>query len=230
MIKSEGMDYIAAYKGAKSRVLSIVRELWFKLDLPMKQIWYNKNIRGYRDTIIINDAMMTVDYLRWIKENNPEARLIFWYWNNITERVIQPEVVKPLGYELWSYSERDCEKYGLQYNTTFYSQKYYEQCNVKQIENVTYDISFVGKDKGRMQIIEDLQKKIKLSVDAYYVADHFYEFYKTSDFDCIITDSEIDDETLRELKESRQRSALQFCALRSIAPIGTSSNLLRTTY
>ena len=178
MVKSEGFDYVAAYKGGKSKVLSIVREIWFKLGVPFKYIWYNDNIKDYKDTIIINDAMMTVDYLQWIKDRNPDARLIFWYWNNITERVIQPDVVRPLGYELWSYSERDCEKYGLRYNTTFYSQKYYEQCNVKKTELVNYDISFVGKDKGRMQIIEDLQEKVSLKIDAYYVADHFYEFYK----------------------------------------------------
>ena len=165
MVKSEGMEYIAAYKGAKSKCLSAFRELWFKLGLPLKKIWYNSDIRGYKGTIIINDAMMTVDYLRWIKDNNPDARLIFWYWNNITEHVIQPDEVRPLGYELWSYSERDCEKYGLKYNTTFYSQLFYEQCQLKISEKTNYDLSFVGKDKGRMAIIEDLQATTKLTID-----------------------------------------------------------------
>ena len=181
-MKSEGYDYIAAYRGEKSKLLSVVREMWFRLGLPCKELWFNSALNNYSYTIIINDAMMTTNYLKWVRDNNPDARLIFWYWNNITEKVIQPDVVKKMGYELWSFSKKDCDKYGLRYNAQFFSEPYYKKCNIK-IESVEkYDICFVGKDKGRMAQIENLEKQTGLKIDKYFVADHFYEFYKNSKY------------------------------------------------
>lgn len=182
MVNSENIDYIAAYKGGKSRVLSVIRELWIKLRIPGKKIWYNNQIGNYCGTIIINDAMMTEEFLRWVKERNPDARCILWYWNNITEHVIQPEQVRKIGYELWSYSKKDCEKYQLKYNTQFYSKAYYDNFNLKIKKNITSEVSFVGKDKGRIGMINALEESAGIEVNSYFVADHFYEFYKKKEY------------------------------------------------
>lgn len=182
MVKSEGYDYIAAYKGERCKLLSVVREMWFRVGFPFRRIWYNSKLKNYPYTIIVNDAMMTEDYLSWMKKNNPDARLIFWYWNNVTNHVIAPAVVRNLGYELWSYSKKDCNKYGMKFNTQFYSESFYKACSIKPDIEMKQDICFVGKDKGRMNQIYDLQQDLSIEIDAYFVADHFYEFYKNKKY------------------------------------------------
>ena len=53
--------------------------------------------------------------------------------------------------EIWSYDRNDCKKYNLKFNTQFYNNKL--KCpNLKKVQ----DVIFLGKDKGRRKIIENL--------------------------------------------------------------------------
>lgn len=30
----------------------------------------------------------------WLKRENANARIIFWYWNNLTDKMLQPEKIR----------------------------------------------------------------------------------------------------------------------------------------
>lgn len=69
-------------------------------------------------TIIVFDATVVPGYFHWLSKRYPDKRLILWMWNPLpsSDRIeLLPERV-----EVWSYSERDCERFGLRSNTTFY--------------------------------------------------------------------------------------------------------------
>ncbi len=87
---------------------------------------------------------------------------------------------------------------------------------IRAVENMRFSKAFISSNGVAQNAVftyseaeGEIQKAaLNSAAQKYLVADSskfgnfdFYEFYKTSDFDCIITDSKIDDETLRELKE-----------------------------
>lgn len=172
-IKSEGMESVSAYKGG---IMVCFRYVFEQIGYK-STFFFNKKLKNYNGTIIVADAMISYEFLEWLKSENANARIIFWYWNNLTDKMLQPEKIKALGIETWSYNKFDCEKYNLQYNTQFYSVKFYEKMR-KPIKQSHIDLAFIGKDKGRMSQIDGLKKKTCLKVYTYYVADHFYLFFK----------------------------------------------------
>lgn len=181
-IVKKNMDVKETYTGNQNIVLACIRELHFKLPVPFKFLWYNKSNKNYDGTFIISDAMMTTDYLNWLVENNPNAKFVFWYWNKITSNKIQPDELKKMGVDVWSFNMYDCKKYDIKLNHTYYCEDYYEV--IKEIkeegyEEGLYDLSFVGKDKGRMEYILDLEKmNPTLKFFIHIVPSHFYLLWK----------------------------------------------------
>lgn len=175
-ITASGYTVEAAYCVGKKKFLMCIRELYFKLKLPFQALWYNKKLVNKKGTFIIFDAMMNINFLKWLAQKNPEAKLIFWYWNKIIEKKVQPEQLKELGYDVWTFNELDKHKYNLKLNDTYYCDSYYN--NIDKFES-EYDIVFVGKDKGRMKMIDRLmEENMNLKWYIHITADHFYERWK----------------------------------------------------
>ena len=105
------------------------------------------------DMLLVFDSI-SIAFLKWLKKHNANKRIILWYWNPVF-LTINPKKV-PKGIELWSYSHKDCEKYGMQFNTQFCFSKY-----TSTPEELTTDIFFFGRDKGRGEIIKKYQKKFE---------------------------------------------------------------------
>lgn len=133
-------------------------ELCLKAHMKIPERLFNKNLIGLNtNTIVVFDGHARPEFLRWLAENNPGRRLIFWCWNavaeiekNLTLRAI-PDV-----YEIWSYSEYDCRKYGLKHNTTFY----WNAFSPMEEQEKACDLYFIGKDKGRYKRIKRLEKEL----------------------------------------------------------------------
>lgn len=120
----------------------------------------NAQLRNIEDdTIIIFDASRPqINTLKWIIEKNPNKRYIFYYWNPVNTG-IHPQFI-PKEYEKWSYSQYDCKKYGMQYNSTFYFDSLLDiNQNTKSIHQ---DVFSICKNKGRKKTLIDLKNELDI--------------------------------------------------------------------
>ena len=118
--------------------------------------WYEnwkKELNSY-ETVIIFAPLKDNEVINFIKSKNKNIRIIYWYWNPVA-RVGYLEDKFHKHVELWSFDPRDCKKYGMNFNTTFYFK------DIPLPENkIKYDTFFVGLDKGRSSFLKELQDKI----------------------------------------------------------------------
>jgi hypothetical protein len=153
-----------AYKEVNS-LLRILRKIHFKMKFPFINMWFDdelKNLKNY-NTIILFDATLTNTFVRKLRKNFPEKRLIFWYWNPV-ESSINPKKLNDDVNGKWSYSPVDCENYHLHSNTTFY----FKELFIKE-DKTRFDVFFVGKDKGRLNSLLDLKIQFeKLGLETYF--------------------------------------------------------------
>lgn len=154
--------------------------------------YYNQNLKNVEeDVIIVFDPHVRIQFLVWLRKNNPDKRIIMWFWNTIAEigkNLPLDEI--PESIEKWSYSKYDCAKYSLEYNTTFYPYDLPEAS--KMIE---YDVCFIGKDKGRLQEIlavkEELEKR-GLRTYFHISPTHQYELLKNRIYKAKIPYKDVD--------------------------------------
>lgn len=181
--KTDKCSICHAFRGAnKSYILSGIMMLWVKLSIPMIPIWYNHRVLNYKGTLIVIDDGITLQYLRWLKIHCNAERLIFYYWNTYRKGKIHPDVVRELGYEVWSYDEDDCIHYNMKYNPQMFFESWYEGINVDKI-NILYDVVFVGRDQfGRMQEMQkiiDVFEKKGIKYHMHFVAKKWYQRFSS---------------------------------------------------
>lgn len=178
-----------AFKGSNSIILSFIRIMWFKLNLPMKKIWIRKSLRNLDGICVIFDSCTNSFFLKWFKENNPKACHIFYFWNSVAHTAWNPQDIQHLGYQVWTFDPKDAVLYQLHYNPQFYCSSWY--INLKNTTASSYDISFVGLDShGRMQniekIVEEIGRDIHLTSNLYFVAPRWYLFFKNPKYKKIL--------------------------------------------
>jgi len=95
--------------------------------------------------------------IKFISEKKIEnQRVIAWYWNPVY-RVLSPDILKKYACELWSFDSKDCIRYDMRFNTTFYFKDFVIKKDLK--ENT--DVVFLGLNKGRLSFIEEIEKKLQ---------------------------------------------------------------------
>lgn len=180
--KYENIQIKGAYQGKSIPIFKYFRELWFALHLPFKSLFFNRTLKDLEGTLIVFDSMIRIEFMQWLKEKNPRAKVIFWYWNNEKDYRLYPDELKDIACELWSFNKKDCEKYGLRYNTQFYGSYFFETVE-NEIEKISikYDLVFVGRNKGRNIQIEEMLGAAtgkKINIYKYYVNDNVYKLPK----------------------------------------------------
>ncbi len=112
------------------------------------------------DKIIIFDTYTTPEYLTWLCRRYSGKRIILWYWNPLTDpRALD---MLPRRIEIWSYSEKDCEKYGFRHNTAFYFDCFAkEAAEAAPANNRVPVVLFVGRDKGRRAAINRIGAELE---------------------------------------------------------------------
>lgn len=137
--------------------LTVVKEILLKLKRNIPTNLFNPDLKDLDvDVIIVFDGHARTSFLKWLKDNNKGKRMIFWCWNTADEIERNFSFDKiPSEYEIWSYSEHDCQTRGFTYNTTFYWKSY--KLGSKNIQE-KYDVYFVGKDKGRMKKLLEIKE------------------------------------------------------------------------
>lgn len=214
-VAQEGYNVVSANRG-RSFVLKMIRELWFKYIKVGSICWYSQENKDFEGVYIVMDAMIQLNYMKWLTHNNPKAQIIFWYWNQINENSkIQPDELKTLGCEVWSFNKIDCAKFDLKYNPTFFCENFYKGIGV--VEHPVYKLSFVGKDKGRIcRVMKVIHRVGKEKCYVHITANHFYERWKNKLYKRNISYTE----TLRIQNNSE--------AILEIVPEGSEGLTLRT--
>lgn len=145
-----------------------------KLNMPLNIFYGNwKHILKESKYIVFFDVDYRFEFAKYIKKHNPNIKLIFWYWNVVTEKNKKFLSDKNID-EFWTYNRFDAEKYNLNYNPQFY---HYEGVNNKN-SIIGTDVIFMGKDKGREEAI----KKIKNNLENKNIRCLFYLIHGASDF------------------------------------------------
>ena len=163
LIQEAGYDIRNPYKG-NAFWLRIFRELHFRLNLPLKSIWYNKENITDKEFIIVYEPLVIPDYMEWLKRKNSRSRIILSYINKVNARN-NPALFKDEWCSKCTGDIEDSVKYGIHlYEGISYFRKY--EVN-KEIP--IYDIFYVGKDKGRLTELLQLEGQFhKLGLKTYF--------------------------------------------------------------
>lgn len=181
-IIDEGYHFEKAFRGGNSMLLNAIRVQVSKYcKRGTLSFWYNKKLCNLKGTIIMFDAMLTIEFVEWVIENNPYAKVAFVLWNPITSVKIDIDALRNLKCEIWSYGDEQCRQYKVRQNLSFFTDAMYQSALKKKDNVVMDDVVFVGKDKGRLPKIQKMifdngweQYKWNL----YICPDHFWQLYR----------------------------------------------------
>lgn len=140
LIKNRGYEIVYLRDNIFSKIIKKITSIF--------NIQKNK-IKNNNSIIIF--APVDIAFIKYIKKINPNARIIYWYWNP-AYRIGRPtEELRNIA-ELWSFDSKDCERYMMNYNNTFFFN------NIKLKEShLLYDIAFVGRNKHRQEKLYEIQ-------------------------------------------------------------------------
>jgi len=162
-IENSGYSIGAPYFG-NAFALRILREVHFRLNLPFKSIWFNKKNIDTCRIIIVYENLIISGYMKWLYRKNAGSRIILFYENPVSSSV-NPQLISGEWCEKWSADSYDCNRYGM---------KLYEGGGYFKIHKVNkkipeYDVFYVGKDKGRLGKLQQLQKQFNdLGLNTYF--------------------------------------------------------------
>ncbi len=162
-IKNYGYAIFTPYKGNRL-FLRIFREIWFRCNLPGKRTWYrfDKKCKNC-DDIIIFDPLITPDYIEWVHKKCPNTRVVLSYENR-TDNTINPDMVPPYVNKC-SYDTDDCSKYGMKWCAPAFFLEYRRTPKL----NPTYDVLYVGRDKGRAETLFKIKSDLeKMGLNTYF--------------------------------------------------------------
>lgn len=171
-IRNEGFDIDCPYRG-NFMPIRLFRELAFKYKLPGRSIWYNKNVNNKAKLLIVYNALITVDYMYWLRKHNPDSRIIYLYTDPV-DMTLHPSLLPDEICEKWSSDYLDCEKYGLYRGL---EGGYFSSWTVKK-QKQEYDIFFIGRDKGRLEQLMKMKnsfEELGLSTNFYITAHHRWQ-------------------------------------------------------
>lgn len=164
----DSVDYFIPYMEAKGvkcfpsfkpidKKLKVLRKISLTLKV-LRSYWYGgwkSNVKN-ADTIIIF-ASNRYDFIEYLCDQNPQLRVIVWYWNPVS-KCFDPNHLKRNNLEYWSFDLDDCKRFNLKHNSTFY----FDNIEIdNEIQDV--DVLFVGADKGRKVLVEEIQQDLKKS-------------------------------------------------------------------
>ena len=150
---AEGYHTVTAYKPVNS-LMRIVREICFRLPLLPKTVWYNPAVKQFpAEYLFVRDAIITREYLLWLRKLFPKAQINFSYENMVGKaRHLMPDQI-PDGVRAWTYDPYDSERYGIRLKTVI---PYYLSY-VKKKKAPRFDLLFVGRDKNRGDELKKLE-------------------------------------------------------------------------
>lgn len=151
--KYKGVEATSIFK-TNNIYSKVTRRLLLKFNLPGIELLFGewKNNIGKYDDIIISSSMYSPLIYKYLRKRT-NAKIIHWYWNPIVD-AINPKEIKHNDCEVWSFDEKDCKVFGLNYIHTYY----FNTIELPKQEIIN-DIYFIGADKGRLSKLIQLEKE-----------------------------------------------------------------------
>ena len=134
----------------------IIREIFFRLRLPGKSIWYNKNAVLKIKYIVLFEPLLTADFIKWLLKKNPESKLILIYANKVNASISPNRIDRSL-VDLWTFDKDDSERYNMH---LYEGGMYFPQWVVNKQAPV-YDVFYIGKDKNRLQNLRKIESDLQ---------------------------------------------------------------------
>ena len=130
-----------------------------KFFIFFKQLISGQWRKRYRDysTIIVFTSVRIVPFVWLIKRKH--ARIIFWQWNTMPSSIGKILPILKRFSEIWTFDQGDALKYAIFLNSQFYFKMNSEWQTDKNCK-AHKTVFFVGKDKGRLDIILKLRKEL----------------------------------------------------------------------
>ena len=157
--KKKGIYFYPTSRKKKYLIYKVIRKILNKINIYPSILngdWV-KLIHEFEKIIVFDNASCTDDVARYINGiiNHNHAFLYYFYWNPIfVANSIDYLKKNASKFILYSFDKNDSILYNMKYNTSIYS-KYI----VLKDNDIEYDIYFVGHEKGRIDIINELKKK-----------------------------------------------------------------------
>ena len=152
LIQKSGYDIKDPYNG-NSLIKRIFREVDFRISLLKHERWYNCENVTNKKYIIVFEPLITPEYMEWLHKKNPESRIILFYINKLNNKN-NPKKFNREWCEMWTADITDSKTY----NINLYPYiSYFKFCKVEKVTPI-YDIFFVGKDKGRINDLINMEK------------------------------------------------------------------------
>ena len=154
-VKKMGYEILIPYKD-NNLLFRCLREIWFRMKLPYKVIWFNKQILTKSPKVfVVKDPLIVPAFLVWMRKNFPHVRIILDY-DNRASMSLNPNLIAENIAEKWSYDESDCNEYGMRLRHG----SYFDIFAVKPADHKEYDVLYLGRDKGRASELFDIEKKL----------------------------------------------------------------------
>lgn len=174
------------YTKLSSFILKILRRTWFKLNIPLKYIWYSKEFKiniASKDSVIVFDSLLGTEVFSYIKRIAPTTKQHFWLWNTCTLSMKKISYIKKYA-KVWSFDMGDAKKYDTNYNHQFYG----NYLATTSAYNSNNGLLFIGRDKGRLSLLLKIAEYCKQNNISYYFY-IFGESKKSNDPNIVFADS-----------------------------------------
>lgn len=157
LYESKGCKMIEPYSTfLNNKIFRKIRSIIYKYN-KVWTIGLNKKLIGAANTYILYDSVSPV-VAKFIRDNNPNARIIIYYINPEKYSYRYSEYNSCNG-EIWTFDEGDAARYKVSWNPLIYfGTRIADENDTKE-----YDVVFVGADKGRyenlVRIKEEMNKR-----------------------------------------------------------------------
>ena len=156
-IQEAGYTFADAYKN-HGLLYRIIREIFFRLKLPGKTFFYNKNVGSYKGKIlIVSEALITYEYMKWLHKKCPDCKIILKYDNPVKPHYT-PDGFPDEWCIKWTCDKDDAKKFNMR---LYEGGGYFSQWKVKK-EEPEYDVFYVGKDKNRLDKLNEIEKELQI--------------------------------------------------------------------
>lgn len=179
LIQKSGYDIRDPYTG-NVIYKRLFRELSFRLKLSNQSCWYNRENITDKRVIIVFEPLITPQYIEWLHRVNPHSRIILSYINKVNEKN-NPDLFDFDWLEKWTGDIEDSKKYKINF---YPGMAYFRVCKVRKCAP-EYDVFYVGKDKGRIEQLLNLERQLnQLGLSTYFhiVAERKFSLKKDSHY------------------------------------------------
>lgn len=120
-----------------------------------------RDIKKY-DKVILFDDYPDIRLIQWIRKYNPLCKIKLWFWNVPNYDV---EIYREYC-QLYCFDQNYSKEKRVHFINQFYFSKVAELKMQQQID-IKYDVSYIGVDKGRIQILSEIADKLEAK-NIYY--------------------------------------------------------------